>query len=187
MCLTRKLESSSEALASVRRLRFSERSEMVTRISRMTDFWPWWISALLALWWWASFGRLAASWRADQIRTTRSFRAQHLAVWGRSPYLSASLTAVGPPLCRALSAALLCWLAGKPQRDCATIAVRRRGPYRASNPALSCRLLPRGLPRKPAWGLFVWDLAGVSANREVRPRKGRARPWLQWASASLAG
>jgi hypothetical protein len=94
--LEQDLDSDAQAHATVRRLRLSERTEMVTRISRMTVVWPSIITALVTFWLWVSFRRLAASPRADRDRRTRSLHLRHSAATGQISYLSSKLTAVGP-------------------------------------------------------------------------------------------
>ncbi len=169
--LERDLDNHAQALATVRRLRISERSEMVTRISRMTDVWPSMISALVTLWSWVSFGRLPASPRADQDRRTRLVRTWHPAVSGPRPYLSASLTAVGPPLCHAPWSALLARVGLAGESLGARLAPGDGLPDhdRVSIEALRHALFHKGLPEGPAWGLFVWDLEGVGAALRAFP------------------
>jgi hypothetical protein len=179
--LERDLDNDAQALATVRRLRLSERSEMVTRISRMTDIWPSLISALVTLWSWVSLGRLPASPCADEDRRTRSVCSWHPAVSGQSPYLSASLTAVGRRLRHASGSVLSARLgrAGESLGACVPAEDGRRGHDRVSIHALSHALFQKSLPKGPAWGLFVWDLEGVGAALRAFP-PGLLLPGMAW-------
>jgi hypothetical protein len=128
----------------------------------MTDIWPWWISALLAFWSWVSFRRQPASPRAEQIRTKQWFCAWYLAVSGRSPYLSASLTAVVRPPCHGPWSALMGSLAGERERLRSPAALWRRGQMRVPVCSLF-GFLAKSLPREPDWGRFVWEFEAVGA------------------------
>ncbi len=170
--LERDLDHGAHAQATVRRLRLSERSEMVTRISRMMDVWPSLISALAICWSSVPFRRLPVAPRADQDRKTRSLCTWHPAEPCQRLYRSARSTAIGPLIRHAPGSALLARQGRAGESPWARLPTLpgRRGHDRESTLALAHALFRKGLLTEPDWGLFVWDLEGVGAAlRAIEP------------------
>jgi hypothetical protein len=135
----------------------------------MTDIWPSWVSALLTFW--VSFRWLPALSAASCDRRTRSLHPGPAAHPGQSSYLSASLTAVGPPLRHAQWSAQSVWLelAGESPAAGAPTDDGRCGHDWVSTRARFHALFRKGLPKGPAWGRFVENLEGVATSLRAFP------------------
>ena len=160
--LERDFDIDAQAHQAVRRLRLSERSEMVTRISRMMDVWPLMFAALVTL------VVVRVVWETTRI-VPRETGSQALVTFaavrgGDGPnFLSvrevdSGESAVGKKGWSSFFARL--------GRTGASLEARvgRPSHNRVSICASSHALFRKGLPKGPAWGLFVWDLVGVGAD-----------------------